>query len=400
MAFRLRIGFFRAAAMSAARSTALLALFIVSFPVRAQAQTPGQTLGQRLPVLAIESEDAEDQAEALTSALRGRVRNAKGWQSSDAAHSLGALTAAFRCPQKPDMPCLTRIADQLKADHFLWGVLARTVNRQVLAEVHLFSRGKPETVARETYSDNLLDPNDDGLQKIAAHIFERLTGISSTGIVRVRAGTYNGLLVVDGAPYGPVQNGSASAEVTAGTHEIELRVKGFTPARTTVQVQAGGEALAILQLIPEVSEDEPRDKDNSTPGRRYFAYGALAAGAGFLAAGTIQGVRFLSLRSDNQRDSESVSGGRFCSNSDAAARNACGTYEDAKTARTLEIVFLGLGSALAATGAILMLTEAPSSQPARPANRKDPRAAPPRARVHLFPEFSPLGGSLRARVSF
>src|SRR5579859_3376081 len=73
-------------------------------------------------VLEIDSDDADDQAEALTGAIRSRVRVAPGWQLVETTQSLSMLTAALRCPQHPDAPCLQKIADQLKADRFIWGV--------------------------------------------------------------------------------------------------------------------------------------------------------------------------------------------------------------------------------------------------------------------------------------
>src|ERR1700679_3939873 len=89
-------------------------LVLWSRPARAQLARP-----QGIHVLDIDSDDADDQAEALTGALRSRVRAAPGWLLLDATQSLSMLTAALRCPQHPDAACLQRIGDQLKSDRFL-----------------------------------------------------------------------------------------------------------------------------------------------------------------------------------------------------------------------------------------------------------------------------------------
>ena len=48
----------------------------------------------------------------------------------------------------------------------MWGTVQKGPAGQVTAEVHLYQRGKSDTVVREQYADNLKDPNDDALRKI------------------------------------------------------------------------------------------------------------------------------------------------------------------------------------------------------------------------------------------
>src|ERR1700723_946621 len=95
---------------------ALVTIVIHCSSARAQAPKP-----QDLHVLEIDSDDADDQAEALTGALRSRVRSAQGWSLPETSQSLRMLTAALRCPVRPDAPCLQRIGDHLKTDRFVWG---------------------------------------------------------------------------------------------------------------------------------------------------------------------------------------------------------------------------------------------------------------------------------------
>ena len=79
-------------------------------PRVARAEAPGAH-AMPVHVLGIDSDDAEDQADALTLALRSRVRSAPGWSLQETQHTLSMWTAALRCPQRPDAACLARIGD-------------------------------------------------------------------------------------------------------------------------------------------------------------------------------------------------------------------------------------------------------------------------------------------------
>ena len=162
---------------------ALIALMTLLVPRLSHADQGG---GHTVPVavLTFDSEDAEDQADAFTGALRSRIRAAQGWSLIETAQSLGMLTAALKCPSRPPPDCQQRIGEQLKAERYIWGYVAKgPQSGQVTAEIHLYQRGKPDTVIKENYADNLKDQNDDTLRKIAAHVLERLGGqaVGATG---------------------------------------------------------------------------------------------------------------------------------------------------------------------------------------------------------------------------
>src|SRR5215475_7074308 len=122
---------------------ALTFLFVVLGGRDARADAPGPR-AYPVYVLAIDTDDAEDQADALTGALRSRVRSAPGWSLQETTHALGMLTTALRCPARPDAACLQKIGDQLRTDRFLWGFLTKAAGNQVTAELHLWARGKPD----------------------------------------------------------------------------------------------------------------------------------------------------------------------------------------------------------------------------------------------------------------
>jgi hypothetical protein len=124
----------------------------------------------------LDCDDAtEDQADALTAALRMRVSAGNRWSLGVSRPSMTSLIPALSCPRPPDSACLVRISEQLEVDHYFWGIVKTApVPDSVVAEVHYWVRGEAEHVARETYSSNLTDQNDEALRRIAAQLIEHL----------------------------------------------------------------------------------------------------------------------------------------------------------------------------------------------------------------------------------
>src|SRR5258708_24833570 len=144
-------------------------------------------------VLSIWTDDADDQADALTQSLRTRVRQAQGWSLLETTQSFETLAIALKCPAKPDPPCLQRIGDQLHADHYMWGTMAKKKGPgEVTADLHLWTRGKGDADASETYSDNLKDASDESLKQVSARLFGRMTGGGAGGTLVVPAGPGGG----------------------------------------------------------------------------------------------------------------------------------------------------------------------------------------------------------------
>jgi hypothetical protein len=53
------------------------------------------------------------------------MRAAPGWSLTETTQSLGMLTAALRCPARPTLECQAKIGEQLKAERYIWGLLAK-----------------------------------------------------------------------------------------------------------------------------------------------------------------------------------------------------------------------------------------------------------------------------------
>jgi hypothetical protein len=340
-------------------------------------------------VLDIDTEDSDDQADALTQALRLRVKEAPGWSLSDTTQSLGKLIVILKCPTKPDAACLQRIGDQLKADRFVWGQMTKRA-KEVTIDLHLWTRGKPDVRATDTYSENLKDP--DALKPIATKLFATLTGSATTGTITVRVqGTAAATVFLDGQERGKIDGGVAKLEVAAGPHNLEVRATGFENWSQKVSVAVASDQEVTATLVAGKPGGEPAPTATTPlPWKKIAGWGLVGAGAISLVVAGVEGVKFLSAKSDldDQRNMVSTNVQDVCQDlSTPAAITACAKYKEAKDARTLAFVFAGIGAALAAGGVVLLVTDKPSSEQKDQAVRVVPMLSPKAAGVDVSIRF-------------
>jgi len=373
----------------------LCAVLTLLVPLSAWAQKAAT-----IHVVALDSDDAsEDQADALTSALRNQVRNSASFQLVDSNQSLSTLLPALKCPARPDSACLARIGDQLKTDRFIWGYVVKApVAHQVTAEVHLWTRGKAEQVAKETYSDNLKDQNDDALRRIAAQLYERLTGQATQGTIVVHAnGATGGNVLVDGRVMGALDHGRATLLVASGQHTVEIQSDGLTAPPQAVNVAVNTQADVTFDMkASAVTTTSP-----SGPSHVKRTIGFITLGVAGAAAVTA-GVMVALFASDSgtfngYRNGISTSVTNICSGGmDLGPVNSV-TWTDACKARshadTEGSLAWGIGSAaigLAAVGVILVMTD----------KGKEEGAPPPATSFRVLPTFGPGGGGVTALLTF
>jgi len=297
-------------------------------------------------VLAFDSEDSEDQADALTGALRSRIRAAQGWSLIETTQSLGMMTAAFKCPARPTPECQQKIAEQIKAERYIFGFVAKgPANGQVTAEVHLYQKGKSDTVLKEAYADNLKDSNDDTLRKIAARIVDRLGG-TAVGIIVVKSSESSGEVVVDGEKHVPLEKGTARVELAAGSHSVEVASSSGATSKRNVMVTAGRET--VVELAAVITPEPPKEASKSSA-RKIVGGVTMGAGAVLGAIAIVELVHYL----DVQRKGDDRAAELDKNNRDDGAK-PCREYDqkcrdidrDSKLASGLAIG-LGAGAAVA-----------------------------------------------------
>jgi len=290
-------------------------------PLAAHADGPAPTPGT-IAVLGIDSDEVQDQADALAEALKVRARKAPGWVLLDKSPSLGSLTTSLKCSAKPDVSCQQRIADTLKSDRYVWGVMSKAGGGgQVNVELHLFRRGKPDFVIRETYSDMLKDHNDAKLQGLAQRLFEELTGTSAGRLV-VTAGTGGGEVIVDGGRKVPLEKGKASIELPSGHHTIEIVVPGSGRRAKQVDIQNGAEVVIDVDVA---APGEAPAKSTPFPTRTVVGGGLLVVGGALAVTSVVFGAKWIGLKgeeSDLKAELEAARG-KATSNNDYRGGDPC-----------------------------------------------------------------------------
>jgi hypothetical protein len=375
---------------------ALLAAALLAWVERAAHAEPPSAKAIPVYVLTIWTDDSDDQAEALTQALRARIRQAQGWSLLETGQSFETLAIALKCPSRPDSGCLQHIGDQLHADHYVWGTMTRRRGvGEVTVDLHLWSRGRGETVASEAFSDNLREANEDAVKQVAARLFAKLTGGVVGGTVVVRAGRGTGVVLIDGVERTTLEGGTARVDVEGGTHSIAVQTPGSDPVSQTVNVTVGAEQEVTLSA-PGGSSAQPPDRDriSSFPLRKGLSYGAAVAGAALLVASGIEAVAWINDKNANHDDRLHVSSGNadVCANQENTyAVDACRKSHDAVTVSTLAWAFGAGGAALLGAGIVLLVTDHGSSEGVR--------AQAPR-RVQITPHVGARGGRLDLRLDF
>lgn len=373
----------------------------LGLPGRALAAEPGP---DTLPIhiIALQtSTDADDQAEALTKALRSAVRAMPGWSLGEGDNSLEVLVLKLQCTEPPDATCQSRIGDVIKSDRYVWGLLNKKGEKgeNVVAELNYWVRGQGTNKFSSEYSANLTEPNDEALKKIATDAITGLTGGPPKGQLHVKAGSVNGQVFVDGQPVGPLTNGEGTFAVPSGQRKITVKAAGFNDAETTTVVKPTG--TVDVALNPQtVGDSKPVDF------RKVGGFIGVGAGALLIGLGAVSGVMVsqaqdkLGSGPDNPGFRGDVQEGDLCSGQYVSksgaltttpkeAMDACGQ----SVFVPLQFVFYGLGAVVGGTGAYLLLTSGTSGGGAAP-------AAAPAAGWTFTPVAGPQGGGLQARYTF
>ena len=91
-------------------------------------------------------------------------------------------------PQSAGRALPRRIADQLKTDRFIWGTMTKAPGIRSASIFTSMPEASPTTAAKETYSDNLKEQNDEILRRLAQRLFDRLTGGAAAACSRSTPG--------------------------------------------------------------------------------------------------------------------------------------------------------------------------------------------------------------------
>jgi hypothetical protein len=255
----------------------------------------------------------------------------------------------------PDEPCQAKIADQIHADRYIWGIVRRSkTHRQVTADLHLWTRGRPPARTQMTFSDNLTAPGDEALKRLVEDALAKLLEAPK--------------------PAAPPPEPRAPV-LPAG---IARPVGGVPDA-------------AVLSTSVDTIEETTSD------GRRTTGWAAVGLGGVLIGAGIYSIVRVQAIDTDERVQLYRQgfhAGDDVCDQARAGVeskvagaatalqmRDFCSS---ATTFQTLQYVFFGLGAVSAGAGIYLLAT--------------DRRAVT--SRFDVLPSVGRNGGRLDLRMSF
>ncbi|MCB9589081.1 MAG: hypothetical protein H6718_26950 [Polyangiaceae bacterium] len=380
------------------RFLALLVFALSLFSAQtASAQAKGEK--QTIQVLTLYSDTAYEQAEALSIALKRAVDRSSGWTLGKGDFSLEVLTAALGCKTTPDEACLKKIADRVKATHFVWGSLEKQ-GKDVAGTLHLYD-GASGKETQVKYSENLSDASDETLLQIAEVAFAELVGTAPGKLVITSKDAKT--VSVDGAAPTAFVDGRAELTLPGGEHTVVLRAPGFGDESrdvTVVQGESSELEIAMRSTAAQVGGGGEVGMDTGKPmnTKKVIGLAGMGVGAALLVGAVYSAIKVNSINNDDgfDRYRNSVSEGEdVCDTADRGTTftgapdpseisDKCST---ASTFQTLQFVFAGAGAVIGGVGAYLFFTA-----------EDEPQTASYRPRVESA--LGPQGGRLRVTWSF
>lgn len=353
-------------------------------------------------VISVQTGDVDDQAEALTKALRGAVRVMPGWSLGEGDYSLEVLTLSLKCVEPPDANCQSRIADQIKADRYVWGTLKKKDKKSgmVTGQLNLWVRGKGTSKWPVEYSQNLTDQNDDALRKIAAEAIEQLTGGPPKGGIRVRAGSIAGQVFIDGQPVGALKSGDGTFMVPSGPHKVTVKAIGYADYEAQIVVKPTGTPTELSVTLVPAGDRSPIN------GKRIGGFVSLGAGVAFGVVGLVSALQVNSAQNSGGDTVKSISElakgqptsfdvcdkATYGSHNPPLSADVYSNYSAAcskgKTFQTLQIAMFPLAAVAGGVGIFLLATSGKSAP------------SPNRTGWTVLPQVGPTGGALEATYRF
>lgn len=389
--------------------SALALGFVTTQGSPALADPPGPNVTP-LQVVTLSSEDAHDQALALSQALRSTIRASHGWSLPDREYSLEVLSLTLGCGDVPDPTCQRRIADEIGEDRYLWGTVQRVPNaRDVIVDLRLFDREQPGDSIQLRYNDNLVEPGDEALRKLAEHALHKLTGGAPRGTVQLKSLSAVGEIFVDGHPAGSLKDGGANLRLTPGEHRVEVRGDQGTE---TASVTVRSSETVQLMLVPEYSSNPmaeappPATRQDWKP---IAGWVGIGVGTGLVLGGVYSAIQVGNIEDNagyqNYRrgfaSSEDVcvaarDGRRSLVTGAATPREVNELCDKASTHTTLQYVFFGAGAVVIGAGAYFLVSsllqdEAPAASTA---------GSDKSSRFAVVPSFGPGVGAVDVHLTF
>jgi hypothetical protein len=371
---------------------------LVSFALACAAFSPAIASAQAdVIVLGVRSIEGDDEfARNLTGALRHAANQVDGWDVSDREVTLEQMSLAHGCDELEPV-CLGQIAEALSADRLIYGEVRRTsaaehydysVNLHVFNnETHQIERSVTDTIP------GVHDDIDD-LRDVVRRYASELSGAPRVGTLFVSVNVPGAEVFIDDQPVGTsdAQGRLTVTDVQAGNRNVRVAAEGRRSFRSTVAIEAYGEATFEAEL------EQGRDEGPPAPFPAEIVAGSALLAGGLALAGVwiysmvyidslANDVDYVQYRRDETAFWQTVLGGgdnphlfeslcdyargtneqrylydgvRFGTDMSRAdrARDIC---DEADTWEVLQFVFMGGAAVLAGVGLYLLITGATQS---------------------------------------
>jgi hypothetical protein len=328
-----------------------------------------QALPPTIHVVGLDSDNADEQADALTSAMRSKVRSLGAYTLGEPNQQLSILMTALKCKgTQPDATCEQSIGTQLKSKRFIWGqAVHNKAAATITVNVHLRGSDSKPTDASETYPDTLKD-----VQSVAMRLLGKLLGAATAGMakVTVRSTESDCEVSIDGARAGQLTRGEGVFELAAGEHTFAVLPpckgtqlnKTITGTEGTIDLSPA--VATKLTIPPPGSSAKENGKSSLRPivGWSLIGVGAIGTGIGVYGFATYFGAKNAGQKVNEEPPvaGDPVGfGSNFCtggkiSGSDRV-RRFCEQHDKSINASTLGWVAASIGGA-ALIGGIILLT--------------------------------------------
>ena len=344
----------------AALAAAVLPIIVIAPAALADARKP-------VAVLPVQTIDAFDQAEGLTSALKRAVNATPGYSLDDRdLPRVDILIMSLGCgdpehpPDAPDAACEDKIADQIKADRFVWATLEKD-GTNVKGAVHFYQRGRQSGSAPLSYTANLTSGADDTLVGVGKKALLAAGGGAPFVRLQVEAGHEMGDSFIDGASAGKLLAGHGDYTATVGPHKLLVKLPDGRTMASDVIVSGAGDT--VVTLTPPPPPEKPIDL------KIPVGFGFLIAGVG-VAAGGLYGTIDIGSEKNTlatERAATHYTGSNICDNAMyTSAGNIAVTCTFIKRDILIQETLYPIGGALALTGVVLLGTSHWRNKPAHP----------------------------------
>lgn len=219
---------------------------LLAGPTQAQAQS-------NVVVLGVRSVEGDDEfTRNLTGAIRHAASQIDGWEISDREVTLAQMALAHGCAD-PDAACMAAIAGALQADYVIYGDVRRTSagdDFDFSLNLHIFNAAEQQIAHSVAETIPGVRRDIDDLREPARRYIAALSGAPRTGTLSVSVNVPGAEVFIDGESAG-VTDGEGHltvSDIAAGSRNVRVVAEGHQSFRSTVTIEAYGEASFEAEL--------------------------------------------------------------------------------------------------------------------------------------------------------